>query len=358
MSPMQKSIARQAAAASASTPAKAAPATTGAPATMTAARHLRFAADPAQAVSLAEAPLPQPGPGHVRAKVAAAGISIGDWLTMAGLPFIARPSFGLLSPKKPVLGQEFAGTVDAVGDGVEGFAPGDRVFGFADGAFAEYAIASAQHVARTPDQLTDTQAAATPVSALAAYQALTQVGAAKRGSRVLVIGASGAVGTWAVQIAAALGAEVTGVASAANAAMVRELGAAHVIDYATTDVTAAGHTYDVVVDTVGTTPLRALAGTVAKGGKAVLVGSRGGRVLMGFGRTIRAIAFGPLFGGRLAALFSMPDADDLAAVRDLLATGAVTPRLDRTLPLPRLADALTHVGARRTQGKSVVVIDG
>ncbi|WP_291380162.1 NAD(P)-dependent alcohol dehydrogenase [Demequina sp.] len=347
MSPMQKSIAHQAANGSAPS---------AAPATMTAARHVRFATDPAKAVALAEAPLPQPGPGQVRLKVAAAGISIGDWLTMTGLPFIARPSFGFLSPKKPVLGQELAGTVDAVGKGVEGIAPGDQVFGFAEGAFAEYAIASAEHLVRTPEGVNAVQAAAVPVSALAAYQALTKVGRTARGSRVLVIGASGAVGTYAVQIAAALGAEVTGVAAAANAAMVRDLGAAHVVDYAATDVTASGQTYDVVVDTVGTTPLRALAGIVAKGGKAVLVGSRGGRAFMGFGRTIRAIAFGPLFGGRLAPLFSMPHADDLVAVRDLLANGTVTPRLDRTFPLTRLADALTHVGSRRTQGKSVVVI--
>jgi len=323
---------------------------------MTAVRHRAFG-DPARALDVAPADIPTPGPGQVLVRVAAAGISIGDWLMMEGLPYIARPSHGLRRPKRPVLGQELAGTVEAVGAGVDSLSPGDRVLGFAAGAFAEHAVAEAEHLVTVPDGVSFVDATAVPVSALAAYQAVVGVGGTRPGQRVLVLGASGAVGTFAVQVAKATGAHVTAVASSRNQDLLRGLGADRVVDYAVEDVTATGDTWDVAIDLAGNRPLTALRRALTPTGTAVMVGGSGGRATMGFGRTVRAMLVNPFVKQRLVPLMSAPDAADLAAVRDLLAEGRLTPAIDRTFPLDAAAAAMDHVGGRHTQGKSVIVVD-
>ncbi|WP_084104156.1 NAD(P)-dependent alcohol dehydrogenase [Demequina sp. NBRC 110056] len=331
------------------------------PETMTAALHRSFG-EARTSVEIASASIPSPGPTQVLVKVEAAGIAIGDWLTMHGLPYIARPSYGFARPKAPVLGNEVAGTVVAVGDGVassaDALSPGDRVLGFAQGAFAGYAVTEAAHLVATPDDLGIAEAAAIPVSGVAAYQALTDLGGATAGDRVLVLGASGAVGTFAVQIAKALGMHVTAVASARNASLVTQLGADEVIDYATQDVAELGQTWDVVIDLAGNRGVRSLRRLLTDRGTAVIVGGSGGRVTMGFSRTIRAMLLSPFVKQGLKPLFSGPDKAALTAVRDLVASGAVTPAIDRTFPLSRFADAMDHIGGRHTQGKSVIAVDG
>jgi len=327
------------------------------PATMTAALHRRFG-DAATAVEVSQAPVPSPAAGQVLVKVEAAGIAIGDWLTMQGLPYIARPAYGFVSPKLPVLGNEIAGTVVAVGEDMPADAPrvGDRVLGFSQGAFAGFAVTKAEHVVRTPDSLSTVDAAALPVSGLTAYRAVVDEGATQPGDRVLVLGASGAVGTFAVQIAKAHGAHVTAVASARNAELVTRLGADRVVDYTADDVEDLGETWDVVIDLAGNRSLRTLRRVLTPRGRLVIVGGSGGRVTMGFGRTVRAMLLNAFVKQKLVMLVAGSSQQGLAAVRDLVASGAVTPVIDRTIPLARIADAMEHIGGRHTQGKSVIVI--
>ncbi|WP_084040216.1 NAD(P)-dependent alcohol dehydrogenase [Demequina sp. NBRC 110053] len=331
------------------------------PVTMTAALHRSFG-DARSSVEIASAPIPSPGPTQVLVKVEAAGIAIGDWLTMQGLPYIARPAYGLARPKLPVLGNEVAGTVVAVGDqvssGADAFVPGDRVLGFAQGAFAQYAVTEAAHLVRTPDALGTVDAAAIPVSGLTAYRAVVEESGAKAGERVLVLGASGAVGTFAVQIAKAHGMHVTAVASARNADLVARLGADQVVDYAAQDIEDMGQSWDAVIDLAGNRPVRSLRRLLTARGTAVIVGGNGGRVTMGFSRTIRAMLLNPFVKQRLTMLVAGSSQAGLAAVRDMVASGAVIPVIDRTFPLSRFADAMEHIGSRHTQGKSVIVVDG
>lgn len=325
--------------------------------TTTAAAHAAFG-DADRAIRIGSVPTPAPAAGQVLVKVEAAGISIGDWLVMQGLPYIARPAHGLLSPKHPVLGQELAGTVVAVGaDAGDAFAPGDRVLGFAQGAFAGYALASPEDLTHTPESLDSIAAAAVPISGLAAYQAVVKAGGGTAGQRLLVLGASGAVGTYAVQVGKAIGMHVTAVAGARSQALLSGIGADEVVDYRAADIAVSGETWDVIVDLAGNRGIGSLRRLLAPTGTAVLVGGSGGRVFMGFGRTIRAMLANSFVKQTLVPLFSAPDAEDLAALRALVAAGSVVPVIDRTFPLEDLARAMEHIGGRHTQGKSVIVLD-
>ncbi len=325
--------------------------------TTTAAAHAAFG-DAGRAIRIGSMPTPTAGPGQALVKVEAAGISIGDWLVMHGLPYIARPAHGLLSPKHPVLGQELAGTIVAVGaDAGDGLAPGDRVLGFTQGAFAGYAVASPEDLVLTPEGLDSVAAAAIPVSGLAAYQAVVKAGGGAAGQRLLVLGASGAVGTFAVQVGKAIGMHVTAVAGSRSQEMLTGIGADEVGDYRASDIAESGDNWDVIVDLAGNRGIGSLRRLLAPAGTAVLVGGSGGRVFMGFGRTIRAMLANPFMKQTLVPLFSAPDADDLAALRALVAAGSVVPVIDRTFPLEGLADAMSHIGGRHTQGKSVIVLD-
>jgi NADPH:quinone reductase-like Zn-dependent oxidoreductase len=296
---------------------------------------------------------PVAGTGEVVVRVAAAGVGIGDWLTIAGLPYVARPSYGL-SRKRRIAGQELAGTVVSVGDGVTGFAEGDRVFGFAEGAFADVVAVDAGSLIHMPENTSFEEAAAVPVSAVAAFQALTRSAEARPGQTVLVIGASGAVGTFAVQIAKALGAHVTGVAGTSNLELVREIGADEVIDYRQERLRAHARTFDVIIDLVGNSPLSELRRLLQPRGTAVLVGGSGSRWLMSLPRIIRAMVLSPFVSSRIRPLFSSPDIEDLTAVRDLIASKAVTPIVDRAVPVTEASDVLAGFGRRHASGKTVL----
>ena len=232
---------------------------------------------------LERVPVPVPAEGEVLVRVAAAGLDRGVWHLMTGLPYPVRlAGFGIRRPKFPVRGADVAGRVEAVGPGVEGFGPGDEVFGIGAGSFAEYVVCPAAKLAAKPERLSFVQAAAMPVSALTALQAVRDHGRVAAGQRVLVIGASGGVGSYAVQIAKAFGAHVTGVASAAKASLVTEVGADRVIDYAAEDFADGRERYDVILDTGGHTPLRRLRRALTRTGTLVIVGSEtGGRWLGG-----------------------------------------------------------------------------
>jgi NADPH:quinone reductase-like Zn-dependent oxidoreductase len=281
----------------------------------------------------------------------------GTWHIMAGLPYPIRlAGYGLRAPKDRVRGREVAGHVELVGKTVTRMKVGDEVFGIAEGSFAEYAPAREDKLARKPANLTFEQAAAAPISALTALQAVRDRGRVQPGQKVLIIGASGGVGTFAVQIARAFGADVTGVCSTSKVDLVRSLGADHVIDY-TTDDTDGGLRYDVILDTGGHRSLRRLRRSLTPRGTLVIVGSEtGGRILGGFDRAIRAMLLSPFLRQTLAPLANSENADDLIVLTDLIEAGKVTPVIDRTYPLGEAAAAIQRMQAGQARGKLVVSV--
>jgi NADPH:quinone reductase-like Zn-dependent oxidoreductase len=325
------------------------------PATMRAVVHSRFG-NPADALELAKISTPTLASDEVLVRVAASGVAIGDWLTVAGQPYIARPMFGIRTPKQRIAGFELAGTVVAVGDEVTRFAVGDEVFGFAEGSLAEYAAVSQDSLAGKPAGISMKQAAAVPISAIAALQALRDSGKVTEGQSVLVVGASGAVGTYAVQIAKALGAEVTGVAGTGNIEMVRSIGADHVVDYRSEDITDSARRYDMIIDIAGNRPIAKLRSVLAPSGTLVIVGGSGGPVTMGFGRTVWAMASNFFTRQNLTGFFAKNTRDDLEALAGLLDARDIVPVIDRTYSLDETVEALEYVGARHTRGKTVITV--
>jgi NADPH:quinone reductase-like Zn-dependent oxidoreductase len=323
--------------------------------TMQAVVHTHFG-QPGEALEVEEVAVPTIGSAEVLVALDASGIAIGDYLTITGRPYIARPMFGIRTPKQRIAGSEMAGTVVAVGDDVTRFAVGDEVFGFGNGTLAEYVALSQDAVAARPASITTEQAAAVPVSGLAALQAVRDTGGVTAGQKVLVVGASGAVGTFAVQIAKTLGAEVTGVASGANIAMVRSIGADDVIDYTREGLAARGEAYDVIIDLAGNRGLKELRSVLAPTGTVVLVGGTGGPTTMGFGRTIRAMALNLFVRQTLAGFMAKDNGEDLETLGGMLAAGEIVPVIDRSYPLERIVKALEHVGSRHTSGKTVITV--
>ncbi len=299
---------------------------------------------------------PRPGPGEVLVRVHAAGVDPGVWHHVTGLPWLGRLGFGLRRPRQPVLGLDLAGVVEAVGARVTGFAPGDEVYGNGRGSFAEYAVAPVATLARKPATLTFAQAAAMPISATTALDAVRDAGRVRAAHRVLVLGAGGGVGSFAVQIAAADGAVVTGVCSAGKADLVRSLGADEVVDYAREDVTARGPVHHVVVDTAGNRPTRDLRRAVVPGGTVVFVGGEGagGRLFGGFDRQLLAAATSPVVGHRLVSLYSRVRTEALESLTALATAGSLSPVLDRTYPLAAAADAVRQVASGHSTGKVVL----
>ena len=296
---------------------------------------------------------------EVLVRVHAAGVHIGDWLIAGGLPYIIRlMGFGLRKPKNNVAGTEVAGRVEAVGKNVKQFQPGDEVFGWCNGAFAEYVSVPEDGLVLKPASLTFEQAAAVPVSAFTALQGLRDWGKVQAGQKVLIIGASGGVGTFAVQIAKAFGAEVTGVCSTPNVDMVRSIGADHVIDYTKEDITQSGQRYDLILDMAGNRSLSLLRRALTPEGTLVIVGGSGSRWFMGMGRTIRALMLSPFVGQQLRMLLSAgtQNNEDLVALQELLDSRKVTPVVDRTFGLSEVAEAIGYVGKRHTQGKTVITM--
>jgi NADPH:quinone reductase-like Zn-dependent oxidoreductase len=299
---------------------------------------------------------PTIGESDVLVRVHAASIHVGDWVLMTGVPYVMRMGTGLTKPKNRIPGTDIAGTVEAVGQRVHTFRPGDEVFGWCAGAFAEYATAPEDQLVSKPANLTFEQAAAVGVSATAALQLLRDDGKVQPGQKVLVNGASGGVGTFAVQIAKAFGAEVTGVCSAANVGIVRSIGADHVIDYSGADFRQGAERYDLILDNVGDHSMadtrRALTPT------GMLISNGGGHVGGKLGRVIR---------GALASIFvrqqarpsvKVQNGNDLVALKALAEAGKVTPVIGGTYPLSRTAEAIAQVAAGHVRGTLVIAVSG
>ena len=304
---------------------------------------------------LQEIARPAIGDEDVLLRVHAAGVDRGVWHLMAGLPYPVRLACGIRAPKTRVRGREVAGRVEATGAAVTALHVGDEVFGIADGSFAQYASARPAKLAPKPANLTFAQAAAVPVSALTALQAVRDRGRVQAGQKVLVIGASGGVGTFAVQIAKAAGAEVTGVSSTAKLDLVRILGADHVIDYTRDDIAAGGRRYDVIIDAGGHRPLRQLRRALTPHGTLVIVGSEhGGRWLGGSDRQLRALLLSPFTSQRLTTFICSENTQDLRALTELIESGQVRPVIDRTYPLSQAAEAIQYLRDGHAHGKVVV----
>jgi NADPH:quinone reductase-like Zn-dependent oxidoreductase len=303
---------------------------------------------------------PVPTGNEVLIQVHAAGLHRGDWHVMTGLPYLIRivvPSLGLRRPKVPVLGMDLAGTVEAVGGAVTRFQPGEEVFGWADGSFAEYAIAPEDHLAAKPAALSFEQAAVVPISGFAALQGVRDVGEVQAGQKVLVIGAAGAVGWFAVQLAKAFGAQVTGVASTTQLELVRSIGADAVIDYTRQDVTDGTRQWDVIIDTGGRRSLSQLRRALTPMGTLVIVGGEGGgRWMGGFLRNLRAPLVSRFVGQRLRMLSSKPGQEDLQVLREFLEAGKLRPLIGRTYPLGEVAEAMRALEAGNTRGKIVITV--
>ena len=289
-------------------------------------------------------------------RVHAAAVGKGDWLTVQGLPYVARLRYGLPKPKHPVPGFDVAGRVEAVGSNVSQLRPGDEVFGWCNGSFAEYASAPEGQLALKPANVTFEQAAAVPISGFAALQALRDTGGVQPGQQVVIIGASGGVGSFAVQLAKAFGAEVTGVCSTKSVELVRSIGADHVIDYTQEDFTQIGQRYDLILEMAGNRSLSDLRRALTPKGTLVLVGGSGGRWFMGTGRTLRAVVVSVFVRQRLRSFFSKPRGADLVVLKELIEAGKLTPVIDRTFPLSETPEAIRYVGERSTQGKTVITV--
>jgi NADPH:quinone reductase-like Zn-dependent oxidoreductase len=308
-------------------------------------------------LELREIGTPAPKHHEVLVRVRAAAVHPGDWLLMRGRPYLMRLGTGLRGPRKRIPGFDVAGHVEAVGKGVTELQPGDEVFGEGKGSLAEYACAREDRLAAKPANLTFEQAAAAPVSALTALHALRDHGRVQPGQKVLINGASGGIGTFAVQIAKDLGAEVTGVCSTPNVEMVRSLGADHVIDYTRDDFTRSGLQYDLILDNVANHSLsdcrRALT---AKGMLIPNNGTSGGRWVGPLGRMGKAALLSPFVSQKLRSFLSTASTEDLLVLGGLIEAGKVTPVIDRTYPLSEAAEALGHVGAGHARGKVVISV--
>jgi NADPH:quinone reductase-like Zn-dependent oxidoreductase len=314
---------------------------------------------PPDVLRLVDTDPPEVGAGDVLVRVHAAALNPYDWHIMRGDPLIARlmGEVGLRKPKARVAGVDAAGRVEAVGANVRGLAPGDEVLGFCQGAFAQYARAQADKVVPKPARLTFEQAAAVPMAGTTALRGIRDVGAVRAGHRVLVNGAAGGVGTYAVQIATALGAEVTGVCSTRNVELVRSIGAAHVVDYTTADFTTGRVRYDVILDNVGNRPLSQLRRALAPTGILVLNGGGSpGHVLGPVGSILRAVVVNRLVRERLRLLPHEQNSDQLLTLTGLIEAGKLTPVLDRTYPLDDTAEGLRRVEQGHARGKVVITV--
>jgi NADPH:quinone reductase-like Zn-dependent oxidoreductase len=299
---------------------------------------------------------PEIADDQVLVRVHAAGLDRGVWHAMAGLPYPIRlAGYGLRTPNNRVPGTDVAGRVESTGPNVTGLKAGDDVFGVARGSFAQYACARADKLVLKPKRLTFEQAAAMPVSACTALQAVRDHGRVRPGQQVLVIGASGGVGTFAVQIAKAFGAEVTGVCSTSKLDLVRSIGADHVIDYTRGDAADGRQRYDVILDIGGNRSLTRLRRALTPRGTLVIVGGEtDGRWLGGSDRQLRAMALSPFVGQKLGTFVAIQSAPDLTALVNLVGAGTVTPVIDRTYPLGDLRAAIRYLRQGRARGKVVI----
>ena len=318
----------------------------------------RYGATPEDVLRLEQIVSPAMDDDEVLVRVRAAGVDRGTVHLMTGTPYLMRIlGFGLRAPKSPVPGWAVAGTVEAVGAKVTGLEPGDEVFGTCRGSFAQYAAAKAGWLAPKPASLTFEQAAAMLGSATTALQALRDKARLRPGQHVLIIGASGGVGTFAVQLAKAFGAEVTGACRTGKTDLVRALGADHVLDYTREDITAGRHRYDVIIDIGGNRPLAHLRRALTPKGTLVITGGENGDALLGgIGRNLRAQLLSPFVSQKLTAFIARQRRADLVTVRDMADSGAVTPAIDRSYPLSQAAAAVRYLADGHARGKVVIGI--
>jgi len=327
--------------------------------TMTAVVQDEYGTEPETVFGVEPVAVPTPGKGEVLVRTRAAAVDRGTWHLMTGLPLLGRMAFGLRNPKVRVPGRDIAGTVEAVGPGVTGFAVGDDVYGSAgataSGSFAELALARANRLAPKPANLTFEQAAAVPISGWTALQAVRKAGI-QPGQTVAVLGASGGVGSYVVQMAKAAGAEVTGVASTAKLDLVRGLGADHVVDYSQQDYADDGP-FDVIIDIAGNRSLAELRAALTTKGRLLIVGGEtDGRWLGGFDRSLRAALLSPFVSQRLGPVTSLEKADDLLVLTEMIEAGQVTPSIGRTYPLADATLAMRHLIDGEAKGKLVLTI--
>jgi len=304
---------------------------------------------------------PIPNDDQVLVKVRAASLNPLDWHYMEGTPYMIRAmGAGLRKPKSPRLGVDLAGTVEAVGKNVTQFKPGDEVFGTGHGAaFAEYVCAGKTKLVLKPANITFEQAAAVPIAALTALQGLRDKGKVQPGQKVLINGASGGVGTFAVQIAKSFGADVTGVCSTKNLDLVRSLGADHVIDYTKEDFTSGAQRYDLILDNVGTQPLSGFRRALKPQGICVMIGGGGpneGRWIGALARPVKALLLSPFVSQQMSMMLAEIRQEDLTVMRDLMEAGKVTPVVDKTYPLSQVREAIKYLEAGHARGKVILTM--
>lgn len=337
-------------------PSPRAPLTDGVPASSRAVVQHEYGTDPAAVLAVETVATPQPGPGELLVRVEAVSLDMGTWHLMSGLPYPVRAAMGLRRPRRQNPVYAGTGLVVAVGADVADHAVGDAVLGVAPGMLAEHVVMRADQVARRAASMPAPEAAGLPVSASSALQAVdrAEVGAQ---DRVLVTGAAGGVGHYAVQIAAARGAEVTGVCAPHAAAFVRGLGASRIIDYTSAEITDEGGGYDVIIDCGGNRPLRVLRRAMAPKGRLVVVGGEsGGRVLGGFQRLLQAMVVSPLVSQSLRPLTAADDAEHLAAVTALVEAGTLRTAIDATCPMDDVASGVARLQAGGLHGKVVITV--
>lgn len=313
---------------------------------------------PPDVLELREVEKPAVGADQVLVKVRAASPNPWDWHFMRGMPYIARPQAGWRKPKHKVLGGDVSGEVESVGKGVTRFGPGDEVFGFVGhGGFAEYVSVPEAALASKPPALTHEQAATVPLAALTALQGLRDEGRVRTGDKVLVVGASGGVGTFAVQIAKAFGAHVTGVCSSRNLDLVRSIGADAVVDYTREDFTKGGEKFDVIFQLAGTASPSACRRALTTEGRLVLSsGDSKGRIIGPLGRVVKAALLAPFVSQSLRTLSVRPSGEDLALLGDLMAEGKVTPVIEKRYELSDTPEAIRYLETGRARGKLVIAV--
>jgi len=312
----------------------------------------------ADVLELRDIGTPEIAAGEILVRIHAAGVDRGAWHLMTGLPYPVRlAGYGLRAPKTPVPGTNMAGVVEAVGHEVTRFQPGDEVFGIGNGAFAEYARAPENKLAPKPANLTFEQAAAVAVSGLTALQGLRDHGRVQPGQTVLITGASGGVGTFAVQLASVFGAQVTGVCSTTKADMVRSIGADHVIDYTCEDFADGKQRYDMILDISGNPSLSRLRRALAPKGTLVIAGGETpGRWLGGTDRQLRALLLSRFVDQKLTTFICRENHEDLLALKELIEAGKVTPVIDRSYPLSEAAKAIRYLEQGHARGKVVITV--
>jgi NADPH:quinone reductase-like Zn-dependent oxidoreductase len=311
-----------------------------------------------EVLELRDIDIPEYADEEVLVHVHAAGVGRDVWHIMTGLPYPIRlAGYGFRAPKNPVIGSDMAGVVEAVGKNVTRFQPGDEVFGIGKGSYAEYVCAREDKLAPKPTNLTFEQAAVVAIMGSTALQALRDHGKVRPGQEVLLIGASGGVGTYAVQIAKAFGANVTGVCSTTKVEMVRSIGADHVIDYTREDFAEGDQRYDLILDIGGNSTLSRLRRALASRGTLVIVGGEGGgRWLGGTDRQLRAMLLSPFVGQKLGTFVNKENHEDMLVLKELIESGKITPVIDRTYPLSEVPEAIRYLEGGHARGKVVISV--